>query len=141
MLRNIALTLLITLAAVAATDTWPKVRDLPGGTELRIYKKDARQPVEAKLADATDDSLIVVVKKQEIVIPKDQIDRIDYRPQKGSRVTTSSTSKVDDPNTQAPIGPDRDAKVPGTSSSSNVSFGGKPDFETIYRRTPSLPAK
>jgi hypothetical protein len=48
---------------------------------------------------------------------------------------------VDDPNTQAPIGPDRDAKVPGTSSSSNVSFGGKPDFETIYRRTPLLPAK
>lgn len=141
MMRNIALTLLLTLTAFAATDTWPKVRDLPGGTELRVYKKDARQALNAKFGDATDDTLIVVVKNEEISIPKAQIDRIDYRPQKSGRVTTTSTTKVDDPNTQAPIGPARDAKVPGTSSSSNMSFGGKPDFETIYRRTPMLPAK
>jgi hypothetical protein len=140
--RNIALTLLLTFTAVAATDTWQKVRDLPGGTELRVYKKDARQPVNAKLADATEDSLIVVLKKdEEVGIPKDQIDRIDYRPQKESRVTTSGSTKVDDPNMQAPVGPQRDAKVPGTSSSSNMSFGGKPDFETIYRRPPMLPEK
>lgn len=135
MLRNIALTLLLTFTAVSAADNWQKVRDLPGGTELRVYKTDGKQPVNAKLADATDDALIVVVKKDEVSIPKNQIDRIDYRPQKGSRVTTSGTSKVEDPNTQAPIGPARDAKVPGTSSSSNMSFGGKPDFETIYRRS------
>jgi hypothetical protein len=141
MLRNIALTLLLTFTAFAATDTWNKVRDLPGGTELRVYKKDAKQPLNAKMADATDDSLIVVVKKEEIAIPKDQIDRIDYRPQKEGRVTTSGSTKVDDPNMQAPVGPQRDAKVPGTSSSSNMSFGGKPDFETIYRRTPMLPVK
>jgi hypothetical protein len=141
MLRNIALTFLLTFTAVAATDTWQKVRDLPGGTELRVYKKDAHQPINAKFADATDDSLIVVLKKdEEVSIPKDQIDRIDYRPQQGRHVSTSSTSKVDDPNMQAPVGPQRDAKVPGTSSSSNMSFGGKPDFETIYRRLPVLPA-
>jgi hypothetical protein len=141
MMRTIAITLLMTLTALGATDTWPKVKDLPGGTEVRVYKRDGKPPVTAKLADATDDQLIIVVKKEEISIPKDQIDRIDYRPQKSDRVTTTTTNKTDDPATQAPIGPARDARVPGTSSSSNMSFGGKPDFETIYRRTAMLPEK
>jgi hypothetical protein len=140
-MRRIALTLLLTFAAFGATDTWPKVRDLPGGTELRVYKKDGRPPINAKLADVTDDALIVVLKKdEEVSIPKDQIERIDYRPQKVSRPTTIVNNKVEDPNTQAPVGPQRDAKVPGTSSSSNMSFGGKPDFETIYRRVAVPPA-
>ncbi len=141
MMRTLALTLLMTLTALGATDTWPKVKDLPGGTEVKVYKRDGKPPITAKLADATDDQLIVVVKKDEVAIPKDQIERIDYRPQKGDRVTRTTTTKTDDPNTQAPIGPQRDAHVPGTSSSSDLSFGGKPDFETIYRRVAALPEK
>ena len=127
--------LLLCLAAFAAADQWVKVRELHGGTELRIYKKNATQPVIAKMADATDNSLIVVVKNEEMSIPKDEIDRIDYRPQKSGHVTTETHTKTDDPNTQAPLGPQRNARVPGSSSSSIASFGGKPDFETIYRRS------
>src|SRR5579863_6245112 len=91
------LLLLAAMTAFAADDPWAKVRDLKGGTELRIYKRGIPQPVLAKSADVTDDNLIVVVKNEQVAIPKDQIDRIDYRPKPGSRLTTETKSKPTDP--------------------------------------------
>ncbi len=140
-MRILAVSILIALAAFGADDAWTKVRDLHSGTELRIYKKDAKQPLNVKMGDSTEDSLIVVVKNEEVAIPKDQIDRIDYRPPKGSRVTTQNKTETTDPAAEAPIGPNRGARVPGTSSSSDAIFGNKPDFQTIYRRTSAAPKK
>ena len=77
------------------------------------------------MGDLTDDNLIVLVKKTETAIPKDQIDRIEARPPAGSRVTKETTTKDS-------VGPDGS---PTSSMSTSYSVGGKPDFETVYRRS------
>ena len=131
MLR-ILFVLLTTIVALGAEDPWAKVREIKSGTELRIYKKNARQPVLAKMADATDESLIVVVKNEQTAISKDQIDRIDYRPpQRGSRVTRETKS------TTETTGAAQGSSGTSNSTSSSVNIGSKPEFETIYRRTPA----
>jgi len=120
-------------------DPWGRVHDIKSGTELRIIKKDSRQPVLAVFEDLNEDALIVATKKGEIGIPKDQIERIDARPSGGSRVNketrTSTTDNTLGPPTQ------NSSPVPTSSSSSSVSFGGKPDFETVYRATSASIAK
>ena len=140
MFRNICL-LVITCAAFAAGDAWDKVRQLKSGTELRIYKSGVKQPIEAKFDEATDENLIVATKSEQLAIPRDAIERIDSRgPQTSSRVKTESKTEwtperpVNTPQERA-----AGASGPSRSVSSNVSFEGKPGFETIYRRT--APAK
>jgi hypothetical protein len=132
--------LLAAVTAFAADDPWAKVRDLKSGTELRIYKKGTMQPVLAKSDDLTDDNLIVVVKNEQVAIPKEQIDRIDYRPTKPGRVTKETKSTTTEPDT-TPGPPGHGSTVPGTSTSTNVSIGSKPDFELLYRRPVPPPKK
>lgn len=124
----------VALALTAwAADAWVKVKDLKSGTELRIFKKGVRQPILATFEDLNEDSLIVATKKEEIAVPKDQIERLDARPVTKSRVTTE-TRTTDGPDTLGP--PTQNARpAPSSSTSSNLSFGSKPDFETVYRAT------
>jgi hypothetical protein len=136
-MAKLMILLLAAAAAFAADDPWAKVRELKGGTELRIYKKGTAQPVLAKSDELTDDNLVVVVKNAQVAIPRDQIDRIDYRPYK-SRVTTETKSKTTEPDT-TPGPPGHGSTVPGTSTSTNVGIGSKPDFEEIYRRPVGQP--
>lgn len=136
-MSRIVLFLLTAALAFSANDPWAKVKDLKTGTELRIYKTGAKQPITAKMDELTDMGLVVIIKNEQVGIDKDEIERIDYRPTgKAGRVTKESTTKVDLPD---PVGP-RPAPgvtgVPGTSTSSSVNVGNKPDFETIYRRPP-----
>lgn len=115
------------LTAFAGEDAWVKVRELKSGTELRIQKRGSTQPLLAQMGDATEENLVVIVKNEQVAIPKEQIDRIDYRPIKpGGRATKESREEVK-----------------GTSSSvtSGISIGSKPDFETIYRRTAPVAPK
>ena len=125
--------------AFAADNPWDKVRDLKSGTELRIYKNHSRQPVLAAMDEANDDNLIVVIKNEQVAIPRNDIDEIDYRPpRRGAKMvketrgasTESHGSAAPTPNSQ-----------PGVESSSSTSYSStpKPDFETIYRR-PTVPA-
>lgn len=141
-MSKLLLFLFSAVLAVAADNPWAKVKDLRTGTEIRVYKINGKQPVLAKMDELTDESLVVIVKNEQTAIPRDQIDRIDARPtSKSSRVTTESKTVTDGPNTE-PVGPrptPGGANVPGTSSSSGLSVGSKPDFETIYRRTQTLP--
>ncbi len=130
-----ALLLLVGVAGWSADPAWTKVRTLKSGTEVRIFRRGMHQTLVAKLDEATDENLIIVVKNEQQAIPKDQIDRLDYRPH-GSRVTKESRVTNDSP-TEPEVGPR--AAGAGTSSSTSVEFGSKPDFETIYRRPP--PAK
>jgi len=133
----------LTLAvSLADDDPWDKVRKLKSGVELRIIKQGAPQPVLGKFDEVTEESLIVVVKNEQVAIPKDKIDRIDYRPPGGSRVTkeTKITQEGPDANPSPPGVPQGPAG-PSSSTSSNVSIGSKPDFETIYRRTAGPPKK
>ncbi len=137
-MRPLVLLLLGSLAAFAAEDPWTKVKDLKSGTELRIFKKGVSQPVMAKMDEATDESLKVVVKNEQVAIPKNQIDRIDSRPVSG-KATTRSETKTTDPDT-TPGPPGHGSRTPGTSSSTSLSLG-KPDFETVYRRPAGPPKK
>jgi hypothetical protein len=124
----------------ADQNTWTKVKELKSGTEIRIVRKGVAQPIEAKLDEATDDNVIVVLKNEQKAIPKDEIERLDYRPKPGSRITRETKVTSDKPDTTPPVGMDHGPNVPGQSSSSSVSIGSKPGYETIYRRQSGAPA-
>ena len=129
------------LAAFAAEDAWTKVTQLKTGAELRILKKGSKQPIIAKMDEADAERIVVVIKNEQKAIPKDDIDQIDVRPlQTGSRMTKETKTTTNDNAAPSPGNPHA---VPGptTSSSSNVTFGSKPDFETIYRRSTVPPRK
>ena len=116
-------------------DPWEKVRNLKTGTELRIFKRGVTQPVIAESGDLTEKNLIVVVKNSQIAIAREQIDRIEARPTGRSRIRTESKTETLHPGDGEP--PRAFGRSgPLTSTSSGVTFGGKPPFETIYRRTP-----
>ena len=125
---------LLALSLWGADDGWKKVRDLKTGTELRIVKAGERQPLVAQFADANDENLIVILKNEQVAIPKEKIDRIDFRPpQTGSRVKAETKTQTD--TTAERRGRPNESRVPGSSTSGGLSFGGKPGFETVYRRT------
>lgn len=124
------------LTMLAADDGWDKVRELKSGAELRIQKKGSAQPLLATMDEANEDRILVVVKNEQMAIPKDQIDRLDARPKGGSRVVKETKTTSNPPGNPSPTeqriggGP----VGPSGSSSSSLSFGSKPNFETVYRR-------
>ena len=128
-----------TVAPAAEKDAWTKVRELKSGTDLRILKREAKQLVEAKLDEAGEESLIVVIKNEQTAIPKDDIERIDFRPAGGSRVTSETKTSTSGPESR-PASPSPDRRAgPQTNMSSGVSIGSKPAYETIYRRRAAPP--
>jgi hypothetical protein len=129
-MRAFVLLLLACLAGSAADD-WAKVKALKTGSDLRVFKKGSPQPVSAQFGDLTDDNLIVIVKKTETAIPRDQIDRIDARPPSGTRITKETNSKQT-------VNPDGTIS---NSSGAGLSMGSRPDFETVYHRVPPPPKK
>ncbi len=132
-MRKLAFFFCAALLAFGADDPWAKVKELKTGAELRVFKKGAAQPLLVQMDELTDDNLVVIAKNQQTAIPRDQIERVDYRPSGKLRVTKETTSRVDDG-----VGA---TTSPTTTTSSNVSFGSKPDFETIYRHPTGGPPK
>jgi hypothetical protein len=132
------LPILITTATLLAADDWAKVTELKSGTELRIVKDGSKQPVLAQMDHATKDSLFVATKKEQLMIAKSEIQRIDYRPKGGSRIVKESTVKKTGPGNPSPAEERIGGGAPGPSHSASTSFslGSKPDFEVIYRRKP-----
>jgi hypothetical protein len=130
-MRGLLLPMLAGLVAFGAADEWAKVKALKTGAEIHVYKKGSPQPVTAEMDELTDENLVVIIKKTQMAIPKDQIDRIDARPNSSRRVTKETTTKqtVDPDGTQ------------NTSTSTGFNFEGKPNFETVYRRPPAAPKK
>ena len=130
------LTLFIAAASVMAADDWLNVVKLKSGTELRILRDGSKQPLVAQMDHATDDSLFIATKKEQTVIPKDEIQRIDCRPKGGSRMAKQST--LTSPGTGNPSPSEQRVgggpPAPSHSASTSMSIGTKPDFETIYRR-------
>jgi hypothetical protein len=121
----------------AADDPWAKVKAIKRGTELRVYKKGSAQPLVVKMDEATDERLIFVNKNEQTSLAKEDIDRLDARPLGKRTVTKETTEKQSDSNADprsAIPGPTPNRPGPTGSSSTNYSFGGKPDFETVYRR-------
>jgi|SRR5271157_4542712 len=143
-MSRFVLLLLAAMVAFAAGDSWSKVKELKSGTEIRVLKKGSMQPVLGKIDEANDENLILVVKNEQIAIPKDRIDRLDYRPsQPGGRVVKETKTKVEDANQagEPPAGMNHQQIGPGYSSGTSLSIQGKPDFETLYRRPAPAPKK
>jgi hypothetical protein len=129
------LPLLIATAAFAGEDSWAKVRELKSGTELRIYRVESKDALLAKLDRAGDESLIVITKSEQLSIPKEEIERIEFRP-------VQTRHKGKDTRVERKVAP-KGAEVSGntipgatTSVTTGLHRPGKGDFETIYRRTP-----
>jgi len=139
---NMGRAFLIVISAVAAfaapDDSWSKVRNLMTGTEVRVVKTDSVTPVIARFAELTDENLLVIVKNQELAIAKENIERVEYSPQK-SRLTTESKSTTNSYEVDT-TKPNPRAR-PSTLYSSGVSIADKVPFETIYRRTPTAVKK
>ena len=133
---KIVLFLVAAFQILGAENTWDKLRDLKTGVELRVYKKGSRTPVMCTMDEATDDHLIVVVKKEQIAIEKDDIDRVDYRPPAKSKMTKETRTTQSDTTQTTPVGPTGQGRSgPSSSTTTTYSSASKPDFETIYRRT------
>jgi hypothetical protein len=142
-MQRILLPAVLGFALFAADDPWIKVQELKSGTELRIYKISAKQPLLAKMDRTTEESIVIVVKNEQVSIPKEEVDRLDYRPPGGSRMTKQATTKT---NTVGNPSPDQQrigggSPVPSSSSSTSFTLGSKPDFQTVYRRPPVTPNK
>jgi len=140
-MRASAFLLLAALAALAVEqDTWGKVRELHSGLDVRVYKSGSSSAVSAVLYSATEDALIVMIKKEQVAIPKADIDRLDYRPpQDGPPAKAKMQSSTDSP---VPKSDGPTPHVPGRNLSVGTvhELGSKPGFETIYRR-PEAAAK
>ena len=126
-------------AVLAADDSWEKVRELKSGTELRIFQHGNPKPLLANLDEATEDKLVIATKTEQRAIAKEEIERLDYRPNPkgGSKVTRETRTKISNPAAEPvpPVSVPSRPNVPQQSQTSSVTFGGgKPDFETIYRR-------
>jgi hypothetical protein len=136
---RIALLMLMGTVLWGADNPWAKVQELKGRSELRIYKKGAREPLMATLDDVTEDRILIVVKNEQMSIPKDDIDRLDARPsgKTPSKVVKETTVKTTEPD-YTPH-PPQGVQVPGESYNTSVSRNGgsKPEFETVYRRPPA----
>ena len=127
------LLLVLPLLALCADDPWTKVREVKSGTELLIYKQGLKKAIMAKMDEATETRLMIVIGESQVAIPKAEIDRIEQRPlPKGSRVTreTKTTKGVYEGQTQPPA---------TSSSASSVSIGSKVPFEPLYRRPLTSP--
>jgi hypothetical protein len=142
MSRRIVLFLAFVIAAFAASDDpWNAVTKLKSGAEIRVLKKGSMQPVMGKFDEADADRLLMVVKNEQIAIPREDVLRLDARPaQAGGRVKVESKTTTNDPQrAKEPPAGMHPEPVTGTTTTSGLSFTGKPDFETVYRRPPATP--
>ncbi|MDR3703095.1 MAG: hypothetical protein P4L56_25850 [Candidatus Sulfopaludibacter sp.] len=134
--------LLAAAALFAADDAWTKVQALRSGTEIRVLKKGSTQALTGKFDEANAERLLLVIKNQQIAIPKDQVDRLDYRPT-GSRVSVTGKTVQEDPSAarEPRAGMGHEPEGGSTTTSTNVNVGSKPDFEMLYRRQTGAPKK
>ena len=127
------------LARFEAEDAWQKVMALATGTEIRVIKKEAmNRPILGVLDEADAERLVLVVKNEQVAIPREQIQQIDARPKGGSRVTRTSQSTQNMPMDRPPAANPAERVRPTppgstSSTSSGLSIGGKPGFEVVYR--------
>jgi len=128
MRKSLLLIAFSALLAFAADDPWVKLKEIKSGTELRVFKRGSAQPLLVKMDEATDERLVIVNKTEQTSIAREEIDRVDARPSNKRPVTRETKASG--------------GETAGSSGlSSSLSIGGKPDFETVYRRPTPPPKK
>ena len=135
-MKRFVVLFLTAMAALAAEDSWLRVRELERGAELRIYRVNAKEPFRAKLERASDESLIVNTRHGQESIPKEDIERIDCRRAPSDRLVKET--RVD--RKVAAKGAETTSNtIPGATTSVKTRLGipSKPSFEKIYDRKPA----
>jgi hypothetical protein len=120
---------------------WSKVMELATGSELRIYRGGLKKPLEAKMGEATEDRLVILLKNEQTSIERQEIDRIEWRSGKSSvrREVSSSTDSGKVAGSGVPDLPGQTTSGPSGSSSSSITYSGKGKFELIYVRPKAGP--
>ena len=133
--------LLTATVLFAVEDGWKKVQELKTGTEVRVLKKGSMKPLIGTFDEANDERLVLVIKNEQSAVAKAEIDRVDYRPPKSTgRITKETTTRSGvDAQSSPPRGAPTGTEGMNSSTSTNMVIGGKPDFETLYRRPPRAP--
>jgi hypothetical protein len=140
-MRKLLVLFLTIVAARAADDPWKKVKELKTGVEIRVLKHGSMQAVIGTMDEATDERLVLVVKAEQTSIPREQIDRLDYRPpQPGGRFVRESKSEMKDPDAKSTVPYTPGGTAPSQSNTTTVYVHQKPEFETIYRKPPPASA-
>lgn len=146
MVKRAVLFLAAALLVSGAEDPWTKVKELKTGSELQVYKRGVLKPMTVKMDELTGESLVVIDKKKQVAIPRDEIERIDARPAGRTRNTTDTVTAeknaANDPraNIPGPNQPPGAMHAPSTTASSGVTWTSQ-GFETVYRRTAGTPPK
>ena len=127
------------VVAFGADDPWAKVRELKSGTELRIYKRGTAEPVMATMQEATEERVVILLKRELTSVRRVDIDRLDQRPRTRQRVTTQTSAVIraagNPARSEERIG--SSATPSSTSTMGTLTINSKPEFETVYRRPPS----
>ncbi|HWQ52155.1 MAG TPA: hypothetical protein VN442_00630 [Bryobacteraceae bacterium] len=126
------LAFLTAAAAWGGADPWAKVQELKRGTEVRIYQTGQKRPITGKFDALSPESLIVVLKNEQLAIPRGKIERIDRR-SSGSDVRTETMRHVGTRESVS-TGRDRGTTLPPQSTSTGVRITPRPGFETVYQR-------
>ena len=134
-LKTAGALLLLVAAACAAEDSWDKVRQLASGSELRIYQTGSRKPVTARLYRVSGDSLVVIVKNFETAIPKDTVERLDWRPADSAARVDAEARRVVGTRESAVTGRSGESNVPARSTLGGIRIRPPREFQTVYRRT------
>src|ERR1041385_7608147 len=144
MSKRVFLFFTVAVLAFAADDPWAKVKEQKTGTELQVYKRGSAKPLTVKMDELTDENLVVIEKKSQVAIPRDQIERIDARSSGRTRTTTDTMTAeknaATDPrsNIPGPNQPPRAVHAPSTTRSRALSWPSQGDA-TIYHRTAGAP--
>jgi len=124
--------ILLLLAAAAtlfaADDPWAKVKELKSGADIQVFRKGAPKGLAARLDEVRDDALVVRVKNEQKSIPKEEIDRLDYRPAGRTPSGEISRGVGTSAGEPAPV-----ASRPGTGYMGGIKLT-RQSYETIYRR-------
>jgi hypothetical protein len=138
-MKLLALSLSLIALGFAAEDPWSKVIALSSGAEIRIFKSGAKEPVVAKFSEADAERIIVVVKNEQSAIERKDIEKLEARPMGVKTLKKETQTKNLDPSAElakpTPSVPGSRPTPSMQSTSSGLSYSGKPGFELVYRKS------
>lgn len=138
-------TLLFLFAAIAAAsgdeDPWTKVRKMESGSDVRVYRSGKKKPVEGKFEQASAESVVVLLKNAQVSIPREQVERVDWRPARNGGGVAMETGRHVGTREAAATGRSKDSNLPPRSTVTGIKIRPWVSYETIYRRAEAPPKK
>ncbi len=134
MVRTLLFLFAAALAATGGEDPWMKVRKLESGSEVRVYKTGARKPVEGRFQQASAESVVVLLKNAQVSIPREQVERLEWRPAQSGSGVAMKAEKHTGSREEAATGRSKNSTLPPRSTAAGIKIRPWVGYETIYRR-------